>query len=82
MRRCETDLLNWFSLSIGPVDNRDLDDQSCPQYRCFSLNQVPSGIRRICSGGNGPSASTRRRRPNPDRDDWVWSAQSVLCAAC
>jgi hypothetical protein len=25
MRRCETDLLNWFSLSIGPVDNRDLD---------------------------------------------------------
>jgi hypothetical protein len=50
MRRCETDLLNWFS--IGPVDNRDFDNQGCPQNRCFSVKQAPFGIRQMCSSGN------------------------------
>jgi hypothetical protein len=41
MRRCETDLLNWFSVSIGPVDNRGFDDQGRSQNRCFNVKQAP-----------------------------------------
>ena len=49
MRRCETDLLDWFSVSIGPVDNRHFDDQGRSQNRCFNVKQAPVRHSPICS---------------------------------